>query len=742
MGKGVISQSFDVDGIRESSSVDAAAPGYLHLRSGGVSLILDCTGTSLPRVLHWGAALGEFADQELADLRLASEPPIPRGQADATVPLALLPEQSAGWTGTPGLTGHRAGAHFSTAFATWRVTHDVPAGDPVVAHRVVVEAVDADAGLALVLRLEMLHAGLVRLQGELANTGEGVFDLASLDIALPVPTEADELLDLTGRHLRERAQQRAPFTIGTHLRENRKARQHDAGLVMAAGARGFGWRGGEVYAVHVAWSGNTRTFAERNNQGRSVLAGGELLLAGEIRLAPGERYTGPWVYGSVGTGLDEMAGRFHHYLRSRPEHPRSARPVLINVWEAVYFDHDLARLKELADLAASIGVERYVLDDGWFGSRRDDTSGLGDWVVSPDAWPDGLGPIIDHVHGLGMQFGLWFEPEMVNLDSDVARAHTEWIFSPGPRLPVSSRHQQVLDLAHEGAYTQVRDQMLAILDEYRIDYIKWDYNRDLVEAGHLPTGRAGVHEQTLAVYRLIDEIRAAYPGLEIESCAGGGGRADLGILGRADRVWASDCIDPLERQQIEAGTSLLLPPEMVGSHIASPVSHTTGRATSLDFRAGTAFFSHLGIEWDITSATPEDLARLGQWVAAHKAYRDLLHRGTVVHADHPDPALWVHGVVAEDRSTAIFTLVAVRTAVTTSPGRVRLPGLDPAAVYRVRPLCPGDVTGIHEAVPWWRTGVTLSGEVLERVGVQAPHLDPEQMVLLELTKKSAKPRRL
>ncbi len=723
-----------------STTRDPGEPeGCLQLRAGGVGLILDCTGDRLPRVLHWGPDLGPLSVEELEDLRRACEPPLVSGQPDVVVPVSLLPEQSAGWLGTPGLSGHRSGADFSTRFTVTAIAQEHP-DDPTVSRRVAFSARDDAAQLSLSLTVEMLDSGLVRLRAAVTNTGDGVFDLASLDVALPVPTEATELLDLTGRHLRERAQQRGPFTLGTHLRESRRGRGHDASLIMAAGSVGFGWRGGEVRAIHVAWSGNTRTFAERTNMGVSLLGGGELLLAGEVRLARDETYAGPWVYASIGTGLDEMAGRFHTFLRARPEHPHSPRPVLVNVWEAVYFDHDLPKLRALADLAASVGVERYVLDDGWFSSRRDDSSGLGDWVVSGQVWPDGLGPIIDHVHGLGMQFGLWFEPEMVNPDSDLARAHPEWILSTGGRHPVLARKQQVLDLAHPGAYAHVRDQILAILAEYRIEFIKWDYNRDLIEAGHSPTGQAGVHEQTLAVYRLVDEIRAAHPGLEIESCAGGGGRADLGMLARADRIWGSDCIDPLERQQIEAGASLLLPPELIGSHIASPISHTTGRAHALDFRAGTAMFSHLGIEWDLTTATGEDLTRLADWITAYKAHRPLLHTGTVVHADHPDPALWVHGVVSPDRAQAIFALVAVRTSVVSPPGMVRLPGLDPDRRYRVSPLPPGDVLGgrtSHGDLAWWSTGVTLTGAALATVGLQAPVLNPEQMVLVHLAEIGA-----
>src|SRR5690625_1469466 len=332
-----------------------------------------------------------------------------------------------------------------------------------------------------------------------------------------------------------------------------------------------------------------------------------------------------------------------------------------------------------------------------------------------------------------MQFGLWFEPEMVNPDSELFRAHPEWVLAPTGRLPLPARHQQVLDLAHPGAYAHVRDQILAILAEYRIDYIKWDFNRDLLEPGHQPTGQAGAHQQTRAVYRLLEEIRAAHPQLEIESCASGGGRADLGILHRTDRIWGSDCIDPLERQQIEAGAQLLLPPELIGSHIGGPVRHTTGRAQSLDFRAGTAFFAHRGIEWDITGASPEELARLRTWIDTHKAHRELLHSGRVVHADHPDEALWVRGVVAHDARSAVYALTQLRTSPLAAPRRVRLPGLDPAATYRVAPLAPGDRTDGRAglgAPPWWTEAATLPGAVLANIGLEAPALNPEQLVLL------------
>lgn len=244
---------------------------------------------------------------------------------------------------------------------------------------------------------------------------------------------------------------------------------------------------------------------------------------------------------------------------------------------------------------------------------------------------------------------------------------------------------------------------------------------------------AAAHHQTTAAYRLMDELRTRHPQLEIESCASGGARVDLGVLERTDRVWTSDCIDALERQRIQRWTGLLLPPELLGAHVGAPVAHTTGRRHTLDFRAGTALFCHFGIEWDLTAASAAERARLAEWVALHRTLRPLLHSGTVVHGDHPDPALWVHGVVAGDAGRAVFALVQMATSVQSPAGRVRLPGLDPDADYRLAPLAPGDRPEgpVTSALPWWEQGVTLPGRVLAEVGVQAPTLFPERLVLLE-----------
>ncbi len=718
---------------------EAYSGSLTHLRAAGVSVVLDTRGGGLPAVLHWGRDLGDLSNGELSDFAVALTAPAGDSLIDVPERVSILLTPAEGWVGTPGLAGSRGGQDFSALFT---VISAQPLDDKLLAAGMVYSAVDEVARLALLVEVGLVASGLLKVRATLTNTDRGAaFDLDGLVLALPVPSEADELFDLTGRHARERVPQRGPFRVGVLTRESRKGKPGlDASYLLAAGTPGFGFTAGEVWGLHVGWSGNQVAYAERTYNGSRHLGGGELLLAGEIRLQAGDSYCTPWLYGSYGDGMNEMAQRVHSYLRARPGHPRSPRPVVINTWEAVYFDQNMDRLVALAEAAAAVGVERFVLDDGWFRHRRNDSAGLGDWYVDDQVWPAGLGPLIEQVRGLGMDFGLWVEPEMINLDSDLAREHPEWIFRAGGRQGIASRSQYSLDLGHPGAYDYIATRLKSLLDEYDIAYLKWDHNRMVVEAGHGPGGRPGVHVQTTALYRLLDELRELHPELEIESCAGGGGRIDLGILQRTDRVWPSDCNDALERQQIQRYTQLLLPPELVGCHIGAHRAHTTRRTHDLDFRAATAWWGHLGIEWDLTTASAADLSRLRRWVDAYKQHRKLLHSGDVVVADHPDIAVWVQGVVSKDRSEAIFGVVTVDRSTTWPPGRVRLPGLDPERRYQLTPLPPADrYPGAVQLPAWWEGAVTLSGRVLAHVGVQIPAMFPEYAHLIRASAEAGAP---
>ena len=700
----------------------------IQLRSAGTTVLVDTSTNGLPTIIHWGADLGVLDDNELDSLATAATPQRVSGALDTPARLTLLPQESFGWQGTPGLVGSRDGRDFSPALGTSRIdsTDD----------SITVTATDAVAKLSATIELTIGPTGLVRQRITLTNDGDDAYAVQSLAPSFPVPGSAAELLDTTGRHLKERTPQRHAFTVGGHVRESRKGRPGaDASLLLAAGSPGFGFERGLVHAVHTEWSGNHRMLAERTPTAEAFLSAGELLLAGEMRLVPGESYTTPWAVGSWGDGLNQLSARFHEELRARPQHPHSPRPVTLNTWEAVYFRHDFEQLSALADRAAEVGVERFVLDDGWFLHRRDDTAGLGDWYVDPEVWPNGLDPLIERVTAHGMQFGLWVEPEMVNPDSDLARAHPDWILQTGDRMPQPARQQQVLNLAIPAAWQYILDRLDAILTEHDISYLKWDHNRDLLDAGDTRTGTPAVHEHTLAVYRLFHELRRRHPSVEIENCASGGARVDLAMVRYTDRIWASDCIDPIERLTIQKYTGLLIPLEVMGSHIGGPTSHSTHRTHDLDFRAGTAIFGHLGIEWDISTIDADDARRLADWVAAYKHYRDLLHTGTIVHADVQDAALDVRGVVAADRSNALFAVTQVTTSISSAPGRITLPGLDGARSYVVRPALP--TRTVHTAgqspLAWAEQPIVLSGRSLTTIGIQAPAQHPESVTLLELT---------
>jgi alpha-galactosidase len=721
----------------------------LHLRSAGTSLVLSFDSGEA-EVIHWGADLGA----DLPDLSILGDP-IPHSAIDATVPAGLLPQASSSWRGRPALRGHRIadgapGLDFSVRLRAVQVTTDGTSA-------VVVQADDA-AGIRVESSLKLHEGGLLELLHTVTNTGTSPFQVDELATVLPVGPDAVELLDLTGRWCRERHPQRRPLQQGTWVRTGRHGRTgHDSSLIFAAGTPAFGNRHGKVWATHLAWSGNHEQFADTLADGRTLIGGSELLGPAEVILEPGSSHTTPALFAAYSDrGLDGISEAFYSWFRARPHHvlPAAgggkARPVVLNVWEAVYFDHNLLTLIDLADSAAELGVERFVLDDGWFRGRRNDQAGLGDWFVDDALWPDGLHPLIEAVTSRGMEFGLWVEPEMINLDSDVARAHPEWIVGPaaeshknGGRLPLPWRAQHIIDLVNPQAWQYIFDRIDALLRENDIRYLKWDQNRDLTEHGH--NGRSSVHEQTLAAYRLFDELRKAHPGVEIESCSSGGARVDLGILDRTDRIWASDCNDALERQTIQRWTGLVVPPELVGGHVGPTKAHTTARTHDLSFRAITAFFGHFGMEWDIRQAEPEEREELKRFIGLYKEHRGLIHSGRMVRADLPDESLMLHGVVPATKpvpgeTAGLFAVVSTRSSAAEQPGRLTVPGLDPDAPYRVNAIfpAPGDADYGHtfiqvQAPAWLASGAEASGRFLAEVGLPMPVFNPEHALLLRFT---------
>ena len=700
------------------------AQTFYTLSADGVSVIIDLS-TGTPVVLHWGSDLGSAIDAK--SLLSAMQEGVPHADLDAFQNPGIWRENSRGYLGRPAVQGHRDGQDWSQMFDITEVS----AGE----NTLFVRSADLAAGLEVTANFELGASGILKISQTIKNLGTTSFSLGELTTWLPIPDYVSETVDFTGRWVKERQPQRREIQVGTWAREIREGRSgHDYTIVQLAMTKDADYQRGEVFSLGLQWSGNTRHLVERQPTGRTTMGAGELLLPGEVILAAGEIYEAPTVVASYsGEGVDGITDRHYRWLRSRPTHPSNVRPrpLTLNVWEAVYFNHNLEKLEQLADVAQEIGVERFVLDDGWFGSRRDDHSGLGDWVVSKDVWPNGLKPLIDVVKSRGMEFGLWFEGEMVNPDSDLYRAHPEWILHVGDRVPPEGRFQQVLDLTHQGAYDHVFGQVDAILSEYDIAYIKWDHNRTLTEAAHL--GQAAVREQTKAIYRLFDQLKANHPGLEIESCSSGGGRIDLGMVEHADRFWTSDCNDALERQYIQRYTQFAIPPEMLGSHIGPTHSHTTHRTHSLSFRAISALFGHAGLEWDVTETTPEERAALKSWASYYKANRSLLHTGKMIRVEQPDDSSFVHGVVSQDKSKAIFAYVTLRAIPGMTPTALRLEGLDPKANYRIKMVQPaGSPEYVQRRMPTWIDGVELSGAALSKIGVRPPILAPENGFLVEV----------
>ncbi|GAT74990.1 alpha-galactosidase [Microbacterium sp. HM58-2] len=598
---------------------------------------------------------------------------------------------------------------------------------------VVVTAQDDATALILTIEIEMSATGLIRIRHRLTNQGEAPYELERLSACLPVADSAAEILDLTGRHALERVPVRVPFEAGTRLRESRHGRPGaDAAFVTVTGEAGFSFRRGQVWGVHLGWSGNQRSWAECLPTGERMLGSGELLLPGEVRLAAGGAYQTPWMYAAYGeAGMDSMSARFHSHARALSHIAERARPITFNSWEAMSFDMDERRLLELAERAASVGVERFVIDDGWFGGRRDDRSSLGDWVVSPDLFPRGLGDVARRTHELGMELGIWFEPEMINLDSDLARAHPDWLLRLPDRIPVSIRHQQVLDLTNQDAWEWIFEAMSAIIADLGVGYVKWDHNRDLIDAGRGESRVPAVHEQTLAFYALLDALRSRFPDLAIESCASGGARIDLGVLERCDRFWASDTVDPLDRQLIQQWTALVMPPEILGAHVGATVAGSTRRRHRLNFRAGTALLGDFGIEWDLTEASEAELRELRQWVDLYRRHRRLLREGTVVRGDMP-PALALSGRVSPDTTEALYVLASLDSNPEYSTGRLRLEGLDPESVYRVVVEPPAQGESDYLLRPEWieSGGIQMTGRALALIGVEGPTLWPEEVAVI------------
>ena len=591
------------------------------------------------------------------------------------------------------------------------------------AHRVegqvlVIELADIVRPLTVTLRYAIDTAtGIVTRSAAVRNGGREPVRVEALAAAtLTLPGAGDYRLHfLSGRHAAEWSQHAVPLSPALTVLESRRGSVGHGNQPWLAISRAGQTteESGPVWFGALAWSGSFRLSAQADNIGRVRIAGGYNTYDFAWSLKPGEVLATPAFHaGYSAAGFGGASRAFHRFQVARiipGGDTAPLRPVLYNSWEATAFDVTAAGQMKLAERAASLGVERFVVDDGWFGERHDDKAGLGDWTVNPRKFPQGLKPLIDRVHALGMSFGLWFEPEMVNRDSALYRAHPDWVINFPGRPRTEGRNQLVLNLAR----TDVRDHLLGVLDrllgDNDIQFIKWDYNRNWTEPGW---PEAGPDQQRLHVdyirnlYYILAELRRRHPGLEIETCSGGGGRIDTGIMALTDQAWTSDNTDPFDRLGIQDGFSMAYAPAIMMAWVTDVPNWANGRITSLDFRFLSAMQGGLGIGADLNRWGEAEAAIARRWIEAYKGIRATVQRGDLYRLVRPGEgaAQTATLYVGRDRAQAVLFAMQRGSQWKDQWDPLRLAGLDPQRRYAVRVLGGG---ALPEGIPdrasgaWW-----------------------------------------
>lgn len=532
----------------------------------------------------------------------------------------------------------------------------------------------------------------------LTNEGrETLTVLRAMSASVDLPSSNYEVLRLCGDWARERGVVRTPIAAGSICLESRRgASGHQMNPFIALVSPGTDEDQGEVFAMSLVYSGNFLAQAEVDRLGGTRFSIGINPFEFAWGLGPGESFDSPEaVLVHSSRGLGDMSRRYHDLYRSRlcrgtwRDRPR---PILVNSWEANYFNVNADTIEALARTASKLGIELCVLDDGWFGKRDDDTSSLGDWSVDERKLPLGLGDLAARVNRLGLGFGLWLEPEMVSPDSDLYRAHPDWCLHTPGRPRTESRHQLVLDLGRADVRDFIVDSVSAILNSANIVYIKWDMNRQLTEvySAALPPDRQGeaYHRYVLGLYNVLARIAEAFPDVLFESCSGGGGRFDPGMLAYMPQAWTSDNTDASSRIPIQYGTSMVYPASTMGAHVTAVPNHQVGRMTPLEFRGSVAMAGVLGYELDFSTLEPEELGAIAGQVSRYKDLRSLIQFGDFYRLlspfDDASRAAWMF--VAKDKSEAWVTYYRIHIHANAQFPILKLKGLDPETEYSVTGL--------------------------------------------------------
>lgn len=554
----------------------------------------------------------------------------------------------------------------------------------------------------------------------LANPSESALDIEKLYSASVSLNDMDyDLWHLYGRWGAERNLERTPLRHGQQsISSSRGSSSHYHNPFVALVRHGATEDYGEVYGCNLVYSGSFDITVDCDYYETTRLLAGINPDGFTWHLDPGETFQTPevvMVYTDGGVG--EMSRIFHRLYREhliRGRWKTEKRPLLINSWEAAYFNFDTDKLVNFAEHARDIGIEMLVMDDGWFGVRNDDTNSLGDWYVNEKKLPGGLGVLIDRVKALGLKFGIWYEPEMISPDSDLYRAHPDWCLHVPHRDNSIARSQYVIDMSRKDVQDNIYGQMAAILGKYDIDYVKWDFNRNLTEAGSalldVEHGEEIYHRFVLGTYAVMDRLTRAFPDLLLENCSGGGGRFDAGMLYYSPQIWASDNTDPIERLAIQFGTSLCYPAATMGAHVSMC------SRTGFDTKGNVAMWGTFGYELDPNRLTEEDRALFRRQVAEYHFTYDLIHEGDLYRLVSPFDNAYccAWSFVSPDKNKVLLTHITMRYY-HNRKAYIRLKGLDPAKTYRCR-----------------ENGLSYSGAFLMNAGLNIsnlPHGDGNSFTL-------------
>ncbi|RCW62406.1 alpha-galactosidase [Halanaerobium sp. ST460_2HS_T2] len=548
------------------------------------------------------------------------------------------------------------------------------------------------------------------------NKGEQKINLKKvLSISVDFENRDLELLQLSGAWGRERDIIRRPLEQGiTIIDSKRGGSSHQQNPFAALVEPETDEYSGEAYGFSLVYSANFIAQAERNHYGKTRMTMGINPFNFNWLLEKGQSFQTPEVVLNYSDqGLNKMSHNYHQLYRSRlarGKYRDQERPVLINNWEGTYFDFDTDKILKMAEAAAEVDIELFVLDDGWFGERNDDTSSLGDWYVNEDKLPEGLGYLAEEINKLGMDFGLWFEPEMISPDSDLYREHPEWAIQVEDRQSTLSRQQLILDLSRRKVQEYIIERVSTILTKANISYVKWDMNRPMTEFGSLELEadhqRELNHRYVLGLYRVLEEITSRFPEILFESCAGGGGRFDPGMLYYMPQTWTSDDTDAVERLKIQYGTSMVYPASAMGAHVSAVPNHQVERSTSLKMRYDVASFGNLGYELDITELNKEEIKAVKRQVNNYKEIRSLVQFGDFYRLKSPfesNFAAWSY--VGEDKEEILVGFYQVLASPNPREQKLRLKGLDADQEYKE--LESGEIYG---------------GDELMNYGIKVPHL--------------------